>query len=102
MSCPEVMYQAYYPYLYQRASSGAGVPRPTFPSPFTHQYERVSFIYLFIINFFSDTKRLRTVMTFHHHHYYCTFEVGGRRGKGEWEMGRGGRGRGFDKLICRI
>lgn len=45
MSCPEVMYQAYYPYLYQRASTGAGVPRPTFPSPFTHQYDRVSNVY---------------------------------------------------------
>ncbi|KAL0266473.1 UNVERIFIED_CONTAM: hypothetical protein PYX00_008994 [Menopon gallinae] len=42
MSCPEVMYQAYYPYLYQRASTGAGVPRPTFPSPFTHQYDRLN------------------------------------------------------------
>lgn len=45
MSCPEVMYQAYYPYLYQRASTGAAVPRPTFPSPFTHQYDRVSHIF---------------------------------------------------------
>lgn len=42
MSCPEVMYQAYYPYLYQRASTGAAVPRPTFPSPFTHQYDRLN------------------------------------------------------------
>jgi len=35
------MYPAYYPYLYQRGA-GASVPRPTFPSPFTHQLDRVS------------------------------------------------------------
>lgn len=50
MSCSEVMYQAYYPYLYQRAGaappvSAHPVPRTgPFSSPFTatHQYERVS------------------------------------------------------------
>lgn len=48
MSCSEVMYQAYYPYLYQRAGaappvSAHPVPRTgPFSSPFaaTHQYER--------------------------------------------------------------
>ncbi|XP_066991778.1 protein vestigial isoform X2 [Anabrus simplex] len=41
MSCPEVVYQAYYPYLYQRPSTSAStVARtPPFP-PFSHQYER--------------------------------------------------------------
>lgn len=50
MSCSEVMYQAYYPYLYQRAGaappvSAHPVPRTgPFSSPFTaaHQYDRVS------------------------------------------------------------
>lgn len=49
MSCSEVMYQAYYPYLYQRAGaappvSAHPVPRTgPFSSPFTaaHQYDRV-------------------------------------------------------------
>lgn len=49
MSCSEVMYQAYYPYLYQRAGaappvSAHPVPRAgPFPSPFgaAHQYDRV-------------------------------------------------------------
>lgn len=50
MSCSEVMYQAYYPYLYQRAGgappvSAHPVPRAgPFTSPFgaAHQYDRVS------------------------------------------------------------
>lgn len=50
MSCSEVMYQAYYPYLYQRAGaappvSAHPVPRTgPFSSPFgaAHQYDRVS------------------------------------------------------------
>lgn len=46
MSCPEVMYQAYYPYLYQRASTSASSPanvhRAAHFSPFSHQYDRVS------------------------------------------------------------
>lgn len=49
MSCSEVMYQAYYPYLYQRAGgappvSAHPVPRAgPFSSPFgaAHQYDRV-------------------------------------------------------------
>lgn len=49
MSCSEVMYQAYYPYLYQRAGaappvSAHPVPRAgPFTSPFgaAHQYDRV-------------------------------------------------------------
>jgi len=44
MSCTEVMYQAYYPYLYQR-SSGTAAPPTRAPhhhfAPFT-QYDRVS------------------------------------------------------------
>lgn len=36
VSCPEVMYGAYYPYLYGRAG----------PSRSFYQYERVSLIYL--------------------------------------------------------
>lgn len=52
MSCSEVMYQAYYPYLYQRAGaappvSAHPVPRTgPFSSPFTaaHQYDRVRII----------------------------------------------------------
>ncbi|XP_014249103.1 protein vestigial isoform X2 [Cimex lectularius] len=43
MSCPEVVYQAYYPYLYQRPStSSARPPPPPFP-PFAHHphYDRV-------------------------------------------------------------
>ncbi|XKL62358.1 hypothetical protein PGB90_002191 [Kerria lacca] len=44
MSCPEVMYQAYYPYLYQRPSTSASSPanghRTAHFSPFTHQYDR--------------------------------------------------------------
>lgn len=52
MSCSEVMYQAYYPYLYQRAGAAPpvsthAVPRTgPFSSPFgaAHQYERVRFI----------------------------------------------------------
>ncbi|KAK5646200.1 hypothetical protein RI129_004664 [Pyrocoelia pectoralis] len=48
MSCSEVMYQAYYPYLYQRAGAAPpvtthGVPRSgPFSSPFgaAHQYDR--------------------------------------------------------------
>ncbi|KAG8278427.1 hypothetical protein J6590_019053 [Homalodisca vitripennis] len=39
MSCPEVVYQAYYPYLYQRASTSAGPPRT---SSFPPYYDRVS------------------------------------------------------------
>lgn len=51
MSCSEVMYQAYYPYLYQRPGaappvSAHPVPRTgPFSSPFAsaaHQYDRVS------------------------------------------------------------
>lgn len=51
MSCSEVMYQAYYPYLYQRPGgappvSAHPVPRTgPFTSPFAtaaHQYDRVS------------------------------------------------------------
>lgn len=50
MSCSEVMYQAYYPYLYQRAGaappvSAHPVPRAgPFSSPFgaAHQYDRVN------------------------------------------------------------
>lgn len=37
MSCPDVVYQAYYPYLYQRSAPSASA----FP-PFSHQYDRVS------------------------------------------------------------
>lgn len=52
MSCSEVMYQAYYPYLYQRAGgappvSAHPVPRAgPFSSPFgaAHQYDRVCYI----------------------------------------------------------
>ncbi|XP_060840686.1 protein vestigial [Rhopalosiphum padi] len=44
MSCTEVMYQAYYPYLYQR-SSGTAAPPTRAPhhhfTPFTHQYDRL-------------------------------------------------------------
>ncbi|XP_017773185.1 PREDICTED: protein vestigial [Nicrophorus vespilloides] len=45
MSCSEVMYQAYYPYLYQRAGAAPAHPVPRagpFPSPFgaAHQYDR--------------------------------------------------------------
>ncbi|XP_050538469.1 protein vestigial-like isoform X2 [Daktulosphaira vitifoliae] len=44
MSCTEVMYQAYYPYLYQR-SSGTAAPPSRAPhhhfAPFTHQYDRL-------------------------------------------------------------
>lgn len=39
MSCPEVVYQAYYPYLYQRASTSAVPPRTTSYPPY---YDRVS------------------------------------------------------------
>ncbi|XP_069686435.1 protein vestigial isoform X2 [Periplaneta americana] len=41
MSCPEVVYQAYYPYLYQRPSTSAtSVARTTPFPPFSHQYDR--------------------------------------------------------------
>lgn len=57
MSCTEVMYQAYYPYLYQR-SSGTAAPPTRAPhhhfAPFTHQYDRVSqtiVIYLSILRY---------------------------------------------------
>ncbi|XP_034238764.1 protein vestigial isoform X2 [Thrips palmi] len=41
MSCPEVVYQAYYPYLYQRPSAAAhsSARAAAFP-PFSHQYDR--------------------------------------------------------------
>ncbi|XP_046664703.1 protein vestigial isoform X1 [Homalodisca vitripennis] len=39
MSCPEVVYQAYYPYLYQRASTSAGPPRT---SSFPPYYDRLN------------------------------------------------------------
>ncbi|XP_023710712.1 protein vestigial isoform X2 [Cryptotermes secundus] len=41
MSCPEVVYQAYYPYLYQRPSTSASAVARTTPfPPFSHQYDR--------------------------------------------------------------
>ncbi|XP_021936844.1 protein vestigial-like [Zootermopsis nevadensis] len=41
MSCPEVVYQAYYPYLYQRPSTSAPTVARTTPfPPFSHQYDR--------------------------------------------------------------
>lgn len=45
MSCPEVVYQAYYPYLYQRASTSAGPPRT---SSFPPYYDRVSLFIFYI------------------------------------------------------
>lgn len=53
MSCPEVMYQTYYPYLYQRAStsapSTANLHRAAHFSPFSHQYDRVSTQHLYVV-----------------------------------------------------
>lgn len=49
MGCPEVMYGAYYPYLYGRAAGPR--PGPTFASPFSaHQYDRVSHYNNFMID----------------------------------------------------
>lgn len=56
MSCSEVMYQAYYPYLYQRAGaappvSAHPVPRTgPFSSPFgaAHQYDRVNTVFIYL------------------------------------------------------
>jgi hypothetical protein len=44
MSCPEVVYQAYYPYLYQRPSTSSARPPPPPFAPFAHHphYDRVS------------------------------------------------------------
>ncbi|KAL1131511.1 hypothetical protein AAG570_011128 [Ranatra chinensis] len=42
MSCPEVVYQAYYPYLYQRPSTSSARPPPPPFAPFAHHphYDR--------------------------------------------------------------
>lgn len=76
MSCSEVMYQAYYPYLYQRAGaappvSAHPVPRTgPFSSPFTaaHQYDRVGgicfhFLYLPILQLPVTRNEIRIIIT---------------------------------------
>ncbi|XP_072154452.1 uncharacterized protein vg isoform X2 [Bemisia tabaci] len=42
MSCPEVVYQTYYPYLYQRPSTSSASAARTAPFPPFHQYERLN------------------------------------------------------------
>lgn len=54
VSCPEVMYGAYYPYLYGRAG----------PSRSFYQYERVSFFYICI-------KKVMTMVK----NIFCLFKI---------------------------
>lgn len=79
MSCSEVMYQAYYPYLYQRAGaappvSAHPVPRTgPFSSPFTaaHQYDRVSSFLMSTLFYLPHQKIYISFMTLFRHKFWA-------------------------------